>query len=232
MKAKELIYNLRTNLAGAGSQLSVATDQHIQYMLDEARAVLASRKMEQKVNVVQFSQFVDLKPIEATKAQMGSIGTKKVLVVPIPPPISYSNGVGIFTVGPTDGQTSYTQITYSELQTCFARKYTSAEPKWFFMEHQLYLINVATEAVKLVRVRGIFDEPYKVEQAMKRFKYLKPFDYEYPLSMHDADAVYKLAMSGDLGWGDTAVASIEANKKKQQKSQEIVNALQGGKNQE
>ena len=50
MKAKELIYNLRTNLSGMGSQLSVATDQHIQYMLDEARSVLASRKMEQKVN--------------------------------------------------------------------------------------------------------------------------------------------------------------------------------------
>jgi hypothetical protein len=227
MKAKELIYNLRTNLSGMGSQLSVATDQHIQYMLDEARAVLASRKMEQKVNVVQFSQFVDVKPIEATAAQIGKIGSSKVLVVPIPQPISYSNGPGIFTVGPTDGQTSYTEITYSGLQTAFARKYTGSEPKWMWFENAIYMINISSEALSKVRVRAVFDEPYKVEQVMKRFKWLKPFDYDYPLSTHDADAVYKIAMSGDMGWGDTASQAIENAKKKQKKSADIVNALQG-----
>lgn len=227
MKAKEVIYNLRTNLAKAGSQLADSTDQHIMYMIDEARAKLAAQKMDSRANVIQMSQVVDVKPTNAPKSEIGQIGEYRVLKVVIPDPISYLNGSGIFTVGPTDGEDSYTQISYSQLRTTAFRKYTSFTPKWFWLENALYIINADKDSLAKVRVRGIFDEPYKVEQAMGRYKYLKPFDWEYPLTMKDADTVYKLAFAGDLGWGDSAVQAVNEAASKADNKEQLLGALQG-----
>jgi len=226
MKAKELIYNLRTNLAEADSQLKNTTDQHLMYMLDEARAKLAAQKMDARVNVVQMTQVVDVKPINAPKDEIGQIGSTKVIKLVIPDPIAYLNGSGIFTVGTTDGEESYTQISYSQLLTALSRKYTAKSPKWFWYENAVYIVNVDLSGLQKIRVRGIFDEPYKVEQVMGRYKYLKPFDWEYPLSMKDADTIYKLAMDSDLGWGDAAIASINREKSKQKGKQQLLGALQ------
>jgi hypothetical protein len=227
MKAKEVIYNLRTNLAAEGSEISKSTDQHIMYMLDEARAKLASQKMDNRINVVQMSQVVDVKPVTAPKDEIGQIGSTKVLKLVIPDPISYMNGGGIFTVGSTDGEESYTQISYSQLRTSLSRKYTASSPKWFWFENSVYIINAEISSLAKVRVRGIFDEPYKVEQAMGRYKYLAPFDWEYPLTLKDADTIYKMAFSGDLGWGDTAVKAIQREKKKDKGENQLLGALQG-----
>jgi len=227
MKAKELIYNLRTNLVETGSELSLATDQHLMFMLDEARAKLAAQKMDARVNVVQMSQVVDVKPIKAPKEEIGQIGSTNVLKLIIPDPISYLNGGGIFTVGSTDGEESYTEISYSQLRTALFRKYTSKAPKWFWLENALYLVNVELSSLQKVRVRGIFDEPYKVEIAMGRYKYLKPFDWEYPMTLKDADTIYKLAIAGDLGYGDTAVQAIRAAESKQKGNSQLLGALQG-----
>ncbi len=225
MKAKEVIYNLRTNLQAASSQVKDTTDQHIMFMCDEARAKLASQKMDAKVNVIQMIQMVDIKPIDATKAEMGTIGTSKVLKLVIPDPIAYLDGGGIITVGPTDGAENYSRITYAQLTTVLHRKYTANSPKWFFLENAIYVINADVEDLQKIRVRGVFDEPYRVEQAMGRYKYLTPFDWEYPISMKDLDSVYKIAMSGDLGWGDSAVQSINASRQKQNKDGELLSAL-------
>jgi len=225
MKAKEVIYNLRTNLQALDSQVKDTTDQHIMFMLDEARAKLAAQKMDAKVNIIQMIQMVDVKPVDATKAEMGTIGTAKVLKLVIPDPIAYLDGGGVITVGPTDGTENYTRITYAQLKLVLHRKYTASSPKWFFLENSIYVINADVEALMKIRVRGVFDEPYKVEQAMGRYKYLTPFDWEYPLSMKDLDSVYKIAMGGDLGWGDSAIQSINSSRKKQSKDGELLSAL-------
>ena len=62
MKAKEFIYNLRTNLEEAGSQLRSATDQHIMFMLDEARAIYAGQKMDRAFSLTQMAQVIDVTP--------------------------------------------------------------------------------------------------------------------------------------------------------------------------
>ena len=227
MKAKEHIYNLRTNLQAVGSQIATATDQHVMFMLDEARATLAAQKMDRKVNVIQMAQFVDAKTREATSEEIGTIGTSKILVLEIPDPIAYLNGGGIFTIGPTDGKTSYSRMTYSQLRTMVGRKYTAETPKWFFLDNKIYLVNVKAVGTSIARVRGIFDEPYKVEIAKGRYKRLAPFDWEYPLSMKDSGTVYKIAMSGDLGWGDTASRTINDNIRKQNRDGELLQALKG-----
>ncbi|HEC44438.1 hypothetical protein LCGC14_0984220 [marine sediment metagenome] len=225
MIAKKIIDNLKTNLAEAGSQIAGFTDHHIMFMLDEARATLASRKMDAKVNVIQMIQPVDVVPIDATRTEMGTIGDKKVLKLVIPDPIAYLNGGGIMTVGPTDGTESYSRITYSQIRTALYRKYTGKAPKWFFHENAIYIVNADSEMLQKIRVRGIWDQPYLVEIAMKRYKYLDPFNWEYPLSMKDLNTVYQLAMAGDLGWGDIATQSIQAQKVKQKKDGQLLQAL-------
>jgi hypothetical protein len=232
MKAKELIYNLRTNLQAAGSQLSEATDQHVMYMLDSARSVLAAQKLDAGVNIIQMSQAVDITPIKATTGEIGSIGSSKVLKLVIPKPVSYMNGSGIFTIGPTDGQESYTEISFSQLRTALHRKYTGASPKWFELNGEIFVINVDFESGRKMRVRGVFDEPYKVEVLMGRYKHLDPFNFEYPATLKDAKVIYQLAMAADLGWGDTAVGAINAAQAKQAKGQQLITALQGATKQE
>lgn len=219
MKAKEFIYNLKTNLQGAGSQLQYATDQHIMYMLDEARANLASQKMDARVSVNLMTQYADLTPTKAPKSELGTVGESNVLKVLMPKPIAYKNGEGIFTVGATDGQDSYTRTTFSQIRTILHRKYTGSSPKWFLLNDSIYIINSEIDGQQKVRVRGIFDEPYRIIQAQGLYKYLDPFNWEYPLSMKDAKAVYQIAMSGDLGWGDTAVGAINVANQKAKEAQ-------------
>jgi hypothetical protein len=230
MKAEELIYNLRTNLGDSASILADTTDQHLMYMLDEARATLASQKMDVGINLNQMTQFVDVKPVKAPKAEVGTVGNANVVKLVLPQPITYKNGEGIFSVGSTDGDDSYTRITFSQLRTVLFRKYTSNTPKWFWLNGAIYVVNVEVDSLQKIRVWGIFNEPYKIEIAMGRYKYLDPFNWEYPLTLKDAKTVYQLAMSGDMGWGDTAVSAIQKEKKKQSKDQEILGALKGGNN--
>ena len=215
MKAKEFIYNLKTVLAKVDSEIQNYTDQHIMYILDEARAVLASQKMERAVSLNQMAQYIDFKPIVAPVSEIGTVGSTRVLRVDIPPPIEYNNGEGIFTVGATDGQDSYSRISYSQLRTALSRKYTAKSPKWFWFNSSIYIINSEIDGLNKVRVRGIFAEPYKVLIANSTYKYLTPFDWEYPMALKDAKAVYQIAMTGDLGWGDTAVQAIRESERKQ-----------------
>jgi hypothetical protein len=220
MKAKELIYNLRTVFQEAGNQIHKDTDQHVMYMLDEARASFAAQKLNAGISLNQMAQVVDVTPTLAPKSEMGTVGNSNILKIVIPQPVAYNNGEGIFTVGATDGQDSYTRITFSQLRTAIYRKYTSNSPKWFWLNDAIYIINAEIDSTQKIRVRGVFSEPYKVEQAMGRYKYLAPFDWEYPLSLKDAKAVYQIAMTGDLGWGDTAIQAIlqaEARAKKASK---------------
>lgn len=217
MKAKELIYNLRTNLEGVNSQLKQASDQHIMFMLDEQRATLAARKMDKRDSVNLMAQYFDVKPKDAPKAELGTVGTTKVIKIDVPQPVEYKNGQAIFTVGATDGQDSYTQITYSQLRTTLHRKYTGSTPKWLWHNNAIFIINSEIDGLSKVRVRGIFSEPYKVIQAKGEYKYLTPFDWEYPIGMKEMDTIYKLAASGDMGWGDTAIQAVA---KEQARNQE------------
>jgi len=208
MLAKELIYNIRTNFDAVNSSIKNYTDQHIMYMLDEARAILASRKMDAKVNVEHMSQFLDVKPSIAPLTDIGTVGNKKLLKLTIPSPIAYLNGGSIFTVGPTDGRTSYTRITFGQLRTALSRKYTGNTPKWLFFNNAVYLVNTSPEDVSLIRVYGIFDQPYKIAELDSFYSALKPFEFKYPLSMKDAKTIYELAFAGDLGWGDSAIRAV------------------------
>lgn len=230
MKAKEHIYNLRTNLENVGSQIAKTTDQHLMYMLDEARASLASQKMDKRVNVIQMSQFMDKKAREATPEEIGSIGMSKVLAIDIPKPTAYLNGVAIFTVGSTDGKIAYTQITFSQIRTLIGRKYTSATPKWLILGNTIFLINVKSTSSITARIRGIFDEPYRIIQEQGLYKKLAPFDWEYPLTMKDAKTAYQIALTGDLGWSDTAARAIADQMRKEADAKNTTKILQNALN--
>jgi len=212
MKAKEFIYNLRTNFTSVKSQITEATDQHVLFMLDEARAILAAQKMDNRINVELMSQHIDVKPVIADSRIYGDVGETEVMVVSIPPVINYNNGAGIFTVGTQDGVESFTRISFSQIRTALSRKYTSLSPKWFYLEGKIYIINIPIESSSKVRVRGIFDNPVEIIKLKGEYKVLDPFNWDYPLSVKDAKTVYQIAMSGDLGWGDNAVGAVNKAK--------------------
>lgn len=221
MKAKELIYNLKQNLEGVNSEVAKRNDHHLMWMLDEARANLASRKMDKSVNVELMTQFLDVKPQNADKKIYGDIGDADVKKLVIPKPINYNGGTGIFTVGSSDGTQSFTRISFSQIRTALAGKYTASTPKWFYLNEEIYLINLDYESSQSVRVRGIFDEPWRVIQAKGDFKYLDPWNFEYPLSTKDAKSVYQLALTGDMGWGDTVAAAIAEQERDRQQDAKV-----------
>lgn len=227
MKAYELIDNLKTNFKQVQSQLAEASDHHLMFMLDEARAALASQKMDARVNVELMSQYLDVVPQKADSNIFGELGESNVMFLPIPHPINYSNGAGIFTVGTADGRESFTRITFSQIRTAMARKYTGLTPKWFFHENAIYIINLPMESTKLVRVRGVFDRPVDVIKAKNTYKHLDPWNFVYPLSTKDAKTVYQIALSGDAGWGDSAAGAINTKQAKDKQQSDILNALKG-----
>jgi hypothetical protein len=216
MKAIELIDNYRTNLETGGSMIKDYTDQHVMYMLDAARAVLAGQKLDAGVNIQKMSQVLDLVPEKASLKELGSYGNASVISVTIPNPVLFSNGVGILTVGSTDGSEIYPQVDFSQLRTILYRKHTSNSPKWIYLENKIYIVNRDVDSASKIRVRGIFDEPYKVEVAMSRYKYLDPYNFEYPASFKDANTIYKLAISNEFGWSDTAARAITASQQQQE----------------
>lgn len=225
MKAKEHIYNLRTNLEASPTMIDTQ-DEHLMYMLDEARAVVASRKMDMNAAIPLMVQHIDVAPVEPEEGELGTVLDMPVIKLNLPKPIAYKNGGGIFTVGSLDGASSYTRITYSQIRTAFSRTITPLAPKWLYFNEAIYVINLPLDATKKVRIRGLFDEPWRVILAQGLFNPLNPYDFEYPLSMKDATTVYSIAMSGDLGWGDAAASAINTAKKKSQEGNQILSALQ------
>lgn len=225
MEAKKLIYNLRTVLESSGTEIVDYTDQHLMYMLDEARSTLAKQKLDRGVSLNHMVQFLDVTPKKASAAQdLGIVGSANVVKVEVPRPVSYMQGEAIFTVGAKDGADSFTRITFSQLRTVFFRKYTSKTPKWLWHNDAIYIVNIELDSLKSVRVRGIFNEPYLVEIAAGRYKYLTPFEFEYPATLEEAKILYQLAISSDLGWGDSASRIIANEERKQQKEQQYLAA--------
>jgi len=224
MKAIEVIYNLRDNLQKAGSSIQDATDQHLMFMIDEARATLASQQMTASGNLVQMSQLLDVTPKRTT--DLGKVTKKSVYSADIALPLSSRDKLSIFTVGPTDGSLSYTQISFSQLRTAFYRKYTANSPKWLLVENTMYFFNLpSTGGQNRIRIRGVFARPIDIAIAQNEVTKLKPFDFEYPVSLKDLPTIYQIAMSSDMSWGDTAISSINAARNKGNQQQELINAL-------
>jgi hypothetical protein len=218
MKAKEHIFNLRDNLRVANSSLLDKTDQHLMFMLDEARSILISRKIANRHNIDNMIQYCDILPSKANSNDLAIVGEEELLKVIIPKPISLNDNIGIFSVGNNDARTSYAKIDYGRIRTYIHRKYTSKTPVWIYSNDTILILNSVSGLLTKVRVRGVFDEPWRIEKIKGNINPLNPFDFEYPLSLKDSNAVYDLAMSGDLSWGDFALQSIarkkaEANKR-------------------
>lgn len=231
MKAKELIDNLRTNFEQLNSEISSLTDGHILYMLDEARATYAGRKMDARIDIARMIQHVDAEVVEVdpeVRGEMGTVGEFSLAKIVIPSTINYGSGGAIISVGSTDGVESLTKISYSEIRTALSRRYTGSTPKWFLFDNNIYLLNLDLASQELVRVRAIFDRPIEVEEVMGRHKELTPFDFEYPMSLKDATPVYQLALEQDLGWGDTAAQAIATRKAKAKKDNQLLDALKSG----
>jgi hypothetical protein len=220
MVAKELIYNFREVLKETQSSVSERTDQHLMYLLDEARVILASRKIQNNYDVTNFTQFFDVKPVKAESAIISKVGSKPVLVVNLPTMFaSFNNLFGGFSVGSTDGETSYSKIAFHSIKTSIYRKYTGSSPKWALDDNKILIINSTTGVGSKVRVRGIFDEPGKISAYRNIVSKLDPYQYEYPLSMKDAAALYNIAMSGELSYGDVAAQAVSKQQRANQRAQ-------------
>lgn len=220
MIAEEVIYNLRTLLAEEGSTLVNKTDQHLMFMLDEARSILISRKIDNQQNVESFSQFYDVTPLAAPSSILGTVNEKTPYVIECPTPVSLSHGVGITSLGPTDGSIEYGKIDYGRLKTALHKKYTSQDTKWFYDNGKIIIINATFLVTTKVRVRGYFDEPWRIAELNGKTTVFRPFNFLYPASNKDLASIYSIAMSGDLSWGDTAVQLINRQKQAQQRQEQ------------
>jgi hypothetical protein len=220
MKAKELIYNLREVLKGTQSSLSDRTDQHLMYLLDEARVILASRKIQSNYDLNSFVQYFDKKPSKVTSDIIARVGNKPVLVLELPSNFASFNGMrGGFSVGSTDSEVSYSRIEFHSIKTSIYRKYTGDNPKWTIDNNKIIIINSTTGIESKIRVRGVFDEPFKIENFKTPLKKLDPFDFEYPLTLKDATAVYDILMTGELSYADITAQAVSRQKRSQRRDQ-------------
>jgi hypothetical protein len=231
MVAKELIYNLRGVLTETQSSLLEKTDQQLMYMIDEARVILASRKVQNNYDTTNFTQYFDVKPIKATNGVITKVGDKPVLVIELPSKFaSFNHLFGGFSVGSTDGSLMYSKIEFHSIRTSIYRKYTGTSPKWVLDNNKILIINSTTGIESKVRIRGIFDEPSKIENFKTPISKLDPYQFEYPLSMKDAPAVYDILMSGELSYGDVTAQAVAKQQRAQQRAQADAKAARSNNN--
>lgn len=124
----------------------------------------------------------------------------------IPKPLETYKGLNITFVGTANGR-PFDQQTHNAIWWNKAAKYTGKEPKWYYQNGYLYLINPPSMMIDNINIQGIFEDPMVAEKfrtcdcpdndgdCAENFE---SFDFQYPLPMHHVDTIVKLVAETEL----------------------------------
>jgi len=92
-------------------------------------------------------------------------------------------------VGRLDYEMRFTETSEQSISSVTHMKYANKYPRYFFRNDYLYIQFPPTATVKEIMLRGVFEEPQKVEDIKGNIDPFDPYDWEYPISAHIQTAV-------------------------------------------
>jgi len=199
MLLSEIIYNAKNLLAGGiESDDENLSNSQLAFIVDYYRAKLYKQREDRgNFNKQLFVQ--NLGNIELIKADKNECCEINQCILrtkfKVPKPMNEKSITFVGLVNGKPFQMSYHNTVIWELKD----KWTSKEPKWYWQNGYIYLVNPPTLGIKIINIQGIFEKPMLVnkfntckcedENCSNAFD---TFDFEYPMPMHQVDIVLKM----------------------------------------
>lgn len=201
----KLIYDI-SNLATSFRQSddNPLSDRQIAFWINSYRSKLAQQSLSKGDKLSEaFYQTIDKVEIEQITSNLGDClyRTK----IPIPQPIFSKLKDQLAYVGPEDGSKNYDKLEFHDLQFIGFSKYAKKYPHYGLKDNYIYLYIPSTFNVKYISIRGVFEEPEKVE-------YLKDpfigFEFSYPIAGYMIPTIKDMIMEKELRIGLTTKEDI------------------------
>lgn len=121
----------------------------------------------------------------------------------VPRPLETYKGINITFVGRLNGS-PFVKTYHNALPWNAAHKWTKNEPKWYYQNGYIYIVNPPTDMLTYVNIQGIFEKPEDAitfrtcDCVQNNEDCFDSLDYEYPLPQHHVDTIVKLVAETEL----------------------------------
>jgi hypothetical protein len=121
----------------------------------------------------------------------------------IPTPLETYKGMNITFVGTLHGR-PFQREHHNSMFWASAAKWVGKEPKWYYQNGYIYLVNPPSVMLSDINIQGIFEKP---EDAVSfrtcdcpdnNEDCFRSFDFEYPLPQHHVDTIVKLIAQTEM----------------------------------
>jgi hypothetical protein len=210
MLLSEIIYNIKNLKAGGHtSDDEKISDRQWAFIVNYYRAVIlkqdASKSSQISTDVIQNLGKVELIEVDPSGCGCDGYGcvlrTKYELPATIAPK---EKSTGFMYVGELGLDAArYQETTYSNIYWDSFRKYTSKEPRWFYADGHIYIVN-PIGLLSYINIQGIFEDPTKAN----KFRTCdcpdnnEPcnvgFNYEYPFEASNMDRLMSMVANAEM----------------------------------
>lgn len=208
MLLSEIIYNIKNLMAGGiQSDDQKLSNRQIAFMINYYRAKILKQDQDKgrynKNLYIQNLGHVPLSQADKNECCEGDCILRTTL--PIPKPLETYKGLNITFVGNTGG-IPFDKQEHNTVIWNRAAKYTGKEPKWYYQNGYIYILNPPTDMLSYINIQGVFEDPLYAEKfkacdciteegGCEKFP---NFDFEYSLPLHHVDTVVKLVAETEL----------------------------------
>jgi hypothetical protein len=182
------------------------SDAQLAFIIGYYRSKLLKQDQEKgRFDKALYNQNLGKVPlIEADKNECGEVDvcilrTKE----KIPRPLETYKGLNISFVGTVGGR-PFQRHFHNSMFWAGAAKWTKNEPKWYYQNGYLYLMNPPSRMLSDINIQGIFEKPEAADEFRtcdcpdNNEDCLRSLDVEYPLPAHHVDTVVKLIAETEL----------------------------------
>jgi hypothetical protein len=204
MLLSEIVYNIKNLMAGGvQSDDNPLSDTQLGFIVGYYRAKLIRQDQQKgRLNKQLFIQNLGKLPlIQADKNECCDI-TSCILRTKfaIPTPLETFDSLNITFVGTIDGR-PFDQRTHNVLYWNKHAKYTGKEPKWYYQNGYIYIIN-APGMITNINIQGIFEDPLYAAQTecscQEQPVDCGSLDFDYKMPLHYVDLIVKLVAQTEM----------------------------------
>lgn len=210
MLLSEIVYNIKNLIAGGlESDDANLSDSQLAFIVGYYRAKLAKQDLDRgRINKeIHIQNLGKVNLIEADKNECcDTDGCILRTELKIPKPLETNTGLNITFVGTMNGR-PFNKEYHNSMFWAGAAKYTGREPKWYYQNGYIYIVNPPSVMLDHINIQGIFEDPY----VAKKFRScdcpqngedcgdtFPSMDFEYPIPMHHIDTIVKLVSQTEL----------------------------------